>query len=70
MDPRLRAAFDDFYRPGAGESELLDGLRKINQFATASMFWNPVPHIENVLGHRVVGRGFDRITTGCAVDVR
>jgi hypothetical protein len=61
MDPRLRAAFDDFYRPGAGESELLDGLRKINQLATASMFWNPVPHIENVLGHWVVGRGFDWI---------
>jgi hypothetical protein len=61
MDPRLRAVFDDFYRPGAGVSELLDGLRKINQFATASMFWNPVPHIENVLGHWIVGRGFDWI---------
>jgi hypothetical protein len=61
MHPRVRAVFDDFYRPGAGESQLLDGLRKINQFATASMFWNPVPHIENVLGHWIVGRGFDWI---------
>jgi hypothetical protein len=61
IHPRVRAAFDDFYRPDSGESELLDGLRKINQFATASMFWNPVPHIENVLGHWIVGRGFDWI---------
>lgn len=62
VEPKLRAAFDDFYKPGAGESELLTGMRKMNQFGTASMFWNPTPHIENVLGHWVVGRGFDWIT--------
>jgi hypothetical protein len=61
VEPKLRAAFDDFYKPGAGESELLAGMRKVNQFATASMFWNPTPHIENVLGHWIVGRGFDWI---------
>jgi hypothetical protein len=61
LHPRLRAAFDDFYHPGIGPNEAVAAFRKVNQFATASLFWNPTPHIENVLGHWVVGRGFDWI---------
>jgi hypothetical protein len=61
IEPRLRAAFDDFYSPGGGPNGLLEGFRKVNQFATASLFWQPTPHIENVFGHWVVGRGFDWI---------
>jgi hypothetical protein len=58
LEPKLRAAFDDFYKPGV---EGLEGLRKINQFATASIFWQPLPHIENVAAHWFVGRGWDWI---------
>jgi hypothetical protein len=62
MEPKLAAAFEDFVRPGVGKSAALDGMRKVNQFATASIFWNPTPHIENVWGHWLVGRGWDWIT--------
>lgn len=61
FDPKIAAAFDDFYKPGL---EGLDGLRKINQFATASIFWNPIPHIENVAAHWFTGRGWDWVRPG------
>lgn len=60
MDPKLAAAFDDFY--GHGRSDLAEKIAKINRFATRSIFWNPTPHIENVMGHWLVGRGWDWIT--------
>lgn len=56
FDPKIAAAFDDFYKPGF---EGFETLRKVNQFATASIFWNPLPHIENVAMHWFTGRGFD-----------
>jgi hypothetical protein len=59
IEPKLREAFDDFYRPGAGDSELWTAIQKVNQFATTSLFWNPTPHIENVAAHWFVGRGWD-----------
>ncbi len=61
MEPKIAAAFNDFYKPGL---EGLDGLRKINQFATSSIFWNPLPHIENVAMHWYTGRGWDWIRPG------
>jgi hypothetical protein len=61
FDPKIAAAFDDFYKPGL---EGLEGLRKINQFATGSIFWNPIPHIENVAAHWFTGRGWDWIRPG------
>ena len=59
IEPKLREAFDDFYRPGVSDSEFWQSVQKVNQFATTSMFWNPTPHIENVAGHWFVGRGWD-----------
>lgn len=61
LHPKLRAAFDDFVHPGTGIDEWLGGLAKVNHFATGSIFWNPTPHWENVMGHWAVGRGFDWI---------
>jgi hypothetical protein len=59
MDPKLAAVFDDFY---GARTELGLALEKINRFATRSLFWGPLPHIENVMAHWYVGRGFDWIT--------
>jgi hypothetical protein len=59
MDPKLAAVFDDFY---GARTELGLALEKINRFATRTLFWGPIPHIENVFAHWVVGRGFDWIT--------
>jgi hypothetical protein len=60
MDPKLAHVFDDFY--GHGRGNLAEKLAKINRFATRSIFWQPNPHIENVAGHWVVGRGWDWVT--------
>lgn len=62
MEPKLAEAFEDFVKPGIqtrGPDALLGGLRKFNQMATASIFFTPTPHIENVMGHWLVGRGWD-----------
>lgn len=61
FEPKLAHAFNDFYKPGL---EGLESLRKINQFATSSIFWNPLPHIENVAAHWFTGRGWDWIRPG------
>ena len=58
MHPKLRAVFDDFYKPGIGANEL-DKLRRLNQASTSLIFWTPTPHAHNVLTHWVVERGFD-----------
>jgi hypothetical protein len=59
MHPKLAHVFDDFY---GGRSVLAEKIAKINRFATRSIFWQPNPHIENVLGHWYTGRGWDWIT--------
>lgn len=61
MQPKLANAFNDFYEPGSGSGALLNALRKVNQFATGSMFWQPTPHALNVMNHWIVGRGWDWI---------
>lgn len=58
VEPRLADALDDFYKPGF-DIDSLDWLRRANRFAVGSLFWNPIPHIENVAGHWYVGRGWD-----------
>ena len=62
VDPKIANVLDDFYKPG-----LLDpanALRKANQFATSSMFWNPIGHMQNVGVHWAVARGWDWIRPG------
>jgi len=58
MDPFLKAAFDDFSRPGL-QSPALDGLRKMSQAVTKTLFFTPVPHSLNAFWHWWVGRGWD-----------
>lgn len=40
VDPAYAHVLDDFYKPGLFDAE--NGLRRINQWATSSMFWNPI----------------------------
>lgn len=56
IHPKLRAVFDDYY---GNQSDLLEGLRKVNRFAVGSLFWQPTPHVENVWGHWFVARGWE-----------
>jgi hypothetical protein len=60
VDPKIAHVLDDFYKPGLlGDVPSAQVLREINQFATSSMFWNPIPHMQNVGVHWGVARGFD-----------
>ena len=56
VHPKLRGPIDDFYQSGF---EGFDWLRRVNRFAIGSMFWTPIPHVENVAGHWFVGRGWE-----------
>ncbi len=61
MDPKLAHTLNDF----AGhvpQANYLDWLRRVNHATTTMIFWNPTPHVENVLTHWLVGRGFDWLT--------
>jgi hypothetical protein len=62
VDPKIAHVLDDFYKPGILDAD--NALRKINQFATSSMFWNPIPHMQNVGVHWAVARGWDWIKPG------
>ena len=59
VDPKIANVLDDFYKPGILDAD--NALRKVNQFATSSMFWNPIGHMQNVGIHWSVARGFDWI---------
>lgn len=60
VEPKLAHVLDDFYKPGLlGDIPSAQVLREINQFATSSIFWNPIPHMQNVGVHWGVARGFD-----------
>jgi hypothetical protein len=62
VDPKIAHVLDDFYKPGILDAD--NALRKINQFATSSMFWNPIGHMQNVGVHWSVARGWDWIKPG------
>lgn len=62
VNPKLANVLDDFYKPGVFDAN--SSLRKVNQFAIGSIFWNPLPHIENVAAHWFTGRGWDWIRPG------
>lgn len=62
VDPKYAHVLDDFYKPGYLDAE--SSLRKANQFATSSMFWNPIGHMQNVGVHWAVARGWDWLRPG------
>lgn len=59
VDPKIANVLDDLYKPGLLDAD--NALRKVNQFATSSMFWNPIGHMQNVGVHWSVARGWDWI---------
>jgi hypothetical protein len=62
VDPKITDVLDDFYKPGLfGNVPAAQVLREINQFATSSMFWNPIGHMQNVGVHWSAARGWDWI---------
>ena len=61
VDPKIADVLDDFYKPGIFDIPAENMLREINQFATSSMFWNPIGHMQNVGVHWSVARGWDWI---------
>lgn len=67
VDPKIADVLDDFYQPGLHDfapGGALHGLRAINQFATSSMFWSPIGHMQNVGVHWTVARGWDWLRPG------
>lgn len=60
MDPKLANVVDDFL--GQERTDLGEKLAQINRFAVGSIFWNPLPHVENVATHWFTGRGWDNFT--------
>ena len=60
MDPRLANTFKDFV--GAEKGDLGRAFDAFNNVTIRSIFWNPLPHVENVGVHALVGRGWDNFT--------
>jgi len=59
VHPKLAGPIDDFYSPNIETHGYLEPLRRINRFAVGSLFWNPIPHVENVAGHWYTSRGWE-----------
>jgi hypothetical protein len=55
MHPQMAEVFEDFNNTVHGP--LVDSLGKINKLVVGSLFYNPLPHIFNVLTHSVVEKG-------------
>lgn len=55
MHPQMAETFEDF--KGTVHGDLVDRLGKLNRFVVGSLFFNPLPHIMNVLTHSVVEKG-------------
>lgn len=55
MHPQMAETFEDFKNTVHGE--LSDRLGKLNRFVVGSLFYNPLPHIMNVLTHSIVEKG-------------
>ena len=60
VSPKLADAIEDFLGPRLSNWE--EGLASANRFMAGSIFWNPLPHVENVATHWFSGRGWDNFT--------
>jgi hypothetical protein len=52
---RVANVLDDF--SGAGKGGALEQLGRINRVTVGALFWNPLPHIMNVLDHKMIEGG-------------
>jgi hypothetical protein len=57
---RIAETFQDGLLKGA-EDGLWNSIGKINQMAVGTMFWNPVPHLQNAFSHYFANVGFDML---------
>lgn len=55
FEPRIANVLQDFN--GSRGTELGENIGKVSRILTGSLFWNPLPHIFNVLDHAIVQRG-------------
>lgn len=55
FSPRVANVLDDF--SGAGKNGALETLGNINRVTVGALFWNPLPHIANVLDHAITQGG-------------
>lgn len=53
--PRVANVLEDF--AGRQGSDLAENIGNVSRILTGSLFWNPLPHIFNVLDHSIVQRG-------------
>lgn len=61
FEPRMAEAINDFLGD-RGESAS-KYLAKVNRILVGSLFWNPLPHIVNVLDHAIVEKGLVGLAT-------
>lgn len=61
FEPRMAEAINDFLGD-RGESAS-KYLAKVNRILVGSLFWNPLPHIVNVLDHAIVEKGLAGLAT-------
>lgn len=61
IQPKLANVIDDFYGKKY-KGDLAQALEAINHYATASLFWSPIPHALNAGAHWATARGWDWIT--------
>lgn len=57
---RLAETFEDGLLKGS-KGGLDASLGKINQVAIGTMFWNPIPHLQNAFSHYLASSGFDLV---------
>jgi hypothetical protein len=55
---RIAETFKDGLLKGDGQT---NALGKLNQMAVGTMFWNPIPHLQNAFSHYLASAGFDLI---------
>ena len=55
-DPKIANVLNDFWNPG---DDLSKALSSVNRFLIGTLFVTPVPHINNVATHWIIGRGWD-----------
>lgn len=55
FSPRIAERLEDIINKPSGST--WESVGKISRTITGSMFWNPLPHINNVLWHAVVEKG-------------
>lgn len=56
MHPSVAHALDDFFGPGTDQNDVR-ALEAVNRFLTRSIFFNPVPHLQNVGTFWTIARG-------------